>query len=52
VKGYDNNNNVWRSESDFGVIPGANSVPAGTYYYLIELGDGSKPIAGFVVVNK
>ncbi|MFT6868131.1 MAG: gliding motility-associated-like protein [Cyclobacteriaceae bacterium] len=52
VKGYDNQNKAWRSESSFGLVPGVNTVPSGTYYYLIDLGDGSKPVAGFVVVNK
>ena len=27
-------------------------VPPGTYYYIIDLGDGSKPIAGFLIIKR
>ena len=52
VNGYDNQSRVWRGQADFGVIPGAKEVPDGTYFYLINLGDGSKPLSGFVVIKK
>ena len=52
MTGYNNSDRVWRSEAEFGVIPGANRVPSGTYFFLIELGNGTKPISGFVVVVK
>lgn len=29
-----------------------NPVPAGTYYYILDLGDGTKPVAGFLIVKK
>ncbi|WP_339794208.1 gliding motility-associated C-terminal domain-containing protein, partial [uncultured Imperialibacter sp.] len=51
VKGYDNRSKVWASESNIGLILGANKVPDGTYFYLVDLGDGSKPYSGFVVIN-
>ena len=52
VNGYDNQSNVWASESNVGVIVGQRNVPDGTYFYLIDLGDGSKPMSGFLVINR
>ena len=52
LKGYDNNSRNWASESTVGIIIGSNQVPDGTYFYVIDLGDGSKPKSGFVVVNR
>ncbi|MFT7033281.1 MAG: CshA-type fibril repeat protein, partial [Cyclobacteriaceae bacterium] len=52
IKGYDNNSRNWASESNVGIILGSNLVPDGTYFYVIDLGDGSKPMSGFVVVNR
>ncbi|MEQ9100703.1 MAG: gliding motility-associated C-terminal domain-containing protein, partial [Imperialibacter sp.] len=51
IQGYNNQNKVWNSESNIGLILGSNKVPDGTYFYLIDLGDGSKPYSGFVVIN-
>ncbi len=53
IKGYDNQNKVWKSQVNSGLRLGTrNNVPSGTYYYLIQLGDGSEAMSGFVVVNK
>ncbi len=52
VDGYNNQDKVWRGESSFGLIPGQKEVPEGTYFYLIDLGDGSKPLSGFVVIRR
>ncbi|WP_424963800.1 Ig-like domain-containing protein [Ekhidna sp.] len=52
IDGYDNQSRVWSSEVTQGVSYGEKIVPDGTYYYLINLGDGSKPVSGFVVVNR
>ncbi|MEP0985566.1 Ig-like domain-containing protein [Ekhidna sp.] len=52
IDGYDNQSRVWSSEVTKGLTYGEKIVPDGTYYYLIDLGDGSKPLAGFVVVNR
>ncbi|MFT7036018.1 MAG: CshA-type fibril repeat protein, partial [Cyclobacteriaceae bacterium] len=52
IKGYDNNSRNWASQSSVGIILGNNQVPDGTYFYVIDLGDGSKPKSGFVVVNR
>ncbi len=52
VQGYDNQSRKWSGESNIGLIIGSQDVPAGTYYYLIDLGDGSEPIVGFVLINR
>jgi len=46
TSGYDNNQNVFRGLSDNG-----NKLPAGTYFYTIDLGDGSEKMTGYVVVR-
>lgn len=52
VRGYDNKANVWQGQSTEGIVFGKNEVPDGGYFYVIELGDGSKRISGFVVVRR
>ncbi len=52
IAGYNNQDRVWTSESNFGIVYGDKRVPDGTYYYLIDLGDGSAPLSGFVVISK
>jgi len=34
------------------MILGKNEVPDGTYFYIIDLGEGEKPISGYVVVKR
>ncbi|HNA41774.1 MAG TPA: gliding motility-associated C-terminal domain-containing protein, partial [Saprospiraceae bacterium] len=29
-----------------------NPVPPGTYFYVIDLGDGTKPFAGFLIIKR
>jgi gliding motility-associated-like protein len=50
IAGYDNDEKAWRGQSNAGI--GSSSLPEGTYFYLIKLGDGSSPIKGFVVLKK
>ncbi len=52
IAGYNNQDRIWTSESNFGIVYGDKRVPDGTYYYLIDLGDGSAPLSGFVVISK
>jgi gliding motility-associated-like protein len=46
VKGYDNKNKSWPSAEILGKLA------ASTYFYVIDLGDGSKPIKGWVELIK
>ncbi len=46
IKGYNNASNSWPREAD------VNKLNAGTYFYVIELGDNSTPLKGWVEVLK
>jgi gliding motility-associated-like protein len=46
IKSYDNIDRVWPDKKDY------NRLPASTYFYIIELGDGSKPIKGWLELMK
>lgn len=46
IPNYDNKNAVWKGETNTG-----QEVPSGTYFYVIELNDGSKPIKGWVEIT-
>ncbi len=52
VRGYDNTANVWQGQVTEGVVFGKKEVPDGGYFYVINLGDGSKTISGFVIVRR
>jgi len=44
TKNYNNLDNVWK-----GTLSGGNTTaPSGTYFYIIDLGNGSKPIKGWL----
>lgn len=49
---YDNTNVVFDGKSNKGINLMGNNLPAGTYFYIIDRGDGSKPLAGYLeIVN-
>ena len=52
VKGYDNGDNAWGSESAMGLILGKELVPDGTYFYILDLGDGSPLRKGYITVHR
>ena len=45
-------NNDWDGINHFGVTVGGNILPIGTYFYIIELGDDSDPIKGYIYLNR
>jgi len=52
VSGYDNNAKVWDGTASEGVVLGSDDAPDGAYYYIIELGDGSERLSGYVVIRR
>jgi gliding motility-associated-like protein len=46
MSGYDNGTKVFKGYSDKG-----NKLPAGTYFYALDLGDGSEKLTGHLVVK-
>jgi gliding motility-associated-like protein len=50
--GYDNTNVKWDGSNSGKLSTGTGPVPEGTYFYVIDLGDGSKVLSGYVFVNR
>ena len=49
-RGY---SNEWDGTSNGRVtISGSEKLPDGTYYYILDLGDGSKPKVGWLYINR
>jgi gliding motility-associated-like protein len=46
MQGYDNIERVWKGESNEGISTG--KLPNGTYFYIINLGNGADAIDGFI----
>ncbi|MBT1707533.1 gliding motility-associated C-terminal domain-containing protein [Fulvivirgaceae bacterium PWU5] len=50
--GYDNNTVLFDGLSNRGISPMGNNLPDGTYFYVIDKRNGSKPLAGYLeIVN-
>ncbi|MEQ6117978.1 gliding motility-associated C-terminal domain-containing protein, partial [Reichenbachiella sp. MALMAid0571] len=53
IEGYNNSDRAWDGRATEGlVLNSGNGVPSGTYFYVIDLGDGSSIIKGFVVIRR
>lgn len=52
VTGYDNNTKLFDGVSNRGINVMGQNVPDGTYFYVIDKNDGSKPVTGYLeIVN-
>ncbi|HEY0744740.1 MAG TPA: gliding motility-associated C-terminal domain-containing protein [Chryseosolibacter sp.] len=47
---YDNANTVFDGRSNRGISPMGVNLPDGTYYYIVDKRDGTKPIAGYLEI--
>jgi hypothetical protein len=46
--GYDNSGVFFDGKSNKGISLMGNNLPAGTYFYIIDKHDGSRPLAGYL----
>jgi gliding motility-associated-like protein len=51
-KGYDNVYKVWKGNSNVGLTVSGSRLPEGTYFYVIDRGDGKPQLSGYVVLNR
>ena len=50
--GYDNQSKVWFGQTNQGIVLGKKDLPDGTYFYMVELGDGSEVRSGYVMLKR
>ncbi len=44
--------NTWDGKSTIGLRVGGNELPVGTYFYVLDLGDGTPPFKGTIYLNR
>ncbi|MDP4270063.1 MAG: Ig-like domain-containing protein, partial [Bacteroidota bacterium] len=49
AKSYDNS---WNGENHFGIAVGGRDLPVGTYFYILDLGNGSPVKKGYIYLNR
>jgi hypothetical protein len=42
----------WDGKSNTGFSSGNKELPTGTYYYILDFGDGQKPISGSIYLDR
>lgn len=52
ITGYNNQDKVWTGEANQGNSVGNSQLPDGTYFYVLNLGNGSAPKKGYLVINR
>ncbi len=52
VEGYNNGDRSWHGQANGKLIISGTDVPDGTYFYMIDLGDGSSEMTGFIVLKR
>jgi gliding motility-associated-like protein len=48
ANGYDNLITTFRGTGEKGIYQGGRELPVGTYFYIIDKRDGTKPVAGYL----
>lgn len=44
--------NDWNGTAGQGTLPLGEELPTGTYYYILDLGDGTDPLSGYIYLNR
>ena len=44
--------NDWDGTSSFGLNIGGDKLPTGVYFYILDLGDGTRPSKGYIYLNR
>ncbi len=44
--------NLWDGKTSKGLLIGGNDLPVGTYFYILDLGDGSNVLKGAIYLNR
>ena len=52
TRGYNNSDRVWAGESSIRWTIQSKEAPDGTYFYIIDLGDGQKPLTGYITIHR
>ena len=54
IDGYNNTDKSWGGLATRGLLVNSDGerLPDGTYFYVIDLGEGSKPLSGFVILKR
>lgn len=52
ARSYDNQTTRWQGEARQGIVLGNQPLPEGTYFYVIDLGEGRKPMSGYVLLKR
>ncbi len=54
TEGYNNTTKAWNGDAIVGLFVNKEGerLPDGTYFYVIDLRDGSKPLSGFIVIKR
>ena len=45
-------NNDWGGLNVLGITIGGDQLPAGTYFYVVDLGNDSEPIKGYIYLTR
>ena len=44
--------NDWNGTAGEGTLPLGEELPTGTYYFILDLGNGTDPLTGYIYLNR